>query len=965
MIKSADYFSLLSKLMSEDKTYKIEPDMDIEDMYNNIYTLIDTDFMTDIEKIGYPEKYEIVDSLKRILTDYKLFLYFPELIYKNLVCLYDFPKCTINILKSYGLNSVQSSIISSKPWIPNDIPTIFTAREGSWNCLNIPDVEIAITDEEYKLTQKLTNRGINAKSLITVLSAPLANCNENMAVCVVPGLSDGMTYSKALMNLSEAVVLESRSIDSFICDVKAGAFQYIKRLYCPKNVSSKKIKALSSCGLNFSIVHYADFTELLQLLNNENYLCNNIGICKRLTEMINRIIKYLAENINLEKTQKEMLTSDIFANGDENAVKCIQELKSKITNQIDTNTQLYKTMLKTRDLIVKFAEQLEGMVNKLFYYIAGLNDKELNADVMVDHYPELILLQNLFLQYLSFFRIDNSKVNKQTTTKYSQLLSKYSEEYSIVTEYCVKLYEKQNTNINSVEAFSLIDKPSIDAFMARIQIMLGTEIFSYSNDYVMKSLVAKIPLIEGNCHTPAEFYIAGKFYESTVDDVNKAISYYNISLELGNVFAGDRILALSEAHELPYSLELLAKSLVPSACYKYGMLLLNNNQTSADSILYLKIASSYGNSNAMLALAKHYYEKVKIAVSDDNIYDVNFSENCRMALSYYKALDEVSSEDHCAECGYLAYYLKDYNNAVTLLSRANDKNCYNLLGSIYEKGLGCAVDRQSALSFYSTAKDMGSTEGAANYDRLSAIIAKENRRNVASTSTNYSSYTYYSSYYSGYYSSYYSSDSGCVVQGTQILLADGSSCNIEDIKPHQEILNCNETVSYTSDEFIRNDSVEMLYAVNDDIPFMSLEHAIMTERGWCSMNPVMSMSINPNYEVRQLEIGDVFVKKVLIEGKISDIRCEVKKINVSPNVSRKPCFDLHFFDGYNSYYANGYPCLLNYPEFTLSHLKGQIQTMSKEQYAKFINMCIENRDVLEIAFGKTNISFLFSEAIDK
>ena len=103
MIKSTDYFSLLSKLMSEDKLYNVKMDMDIEEMYNNIYTIIDTDFMMAIEKIGYPQKYEIVESLKSILTDYKLFLYFPELIYKPSVCLYDSPKCALSILKSYQL----------------------------------------------------------------------------------------------------------------------------------------------------------------------------------------------------------------------------------------------------------------------------------------------------------------------------------------------------------------------------------------------------------------------------------------------------------------------------------------------------------------------------------------------------------------------------------------------------------------------------------------------------------------------------------------------------------------------------------------------------------------------------------------------------------------------------------------------------------------------------------------------
>ena len=367
--------------------------------------------------------------------------------------------------------------------------------------------------------------------------------------------------------------------------------------------------------------------------------------------------------------------------------------------------------------------------------------------------------------------------------------------------------------------------------------------------------------------------------------------------------------------------------------------------------------------DAVISLSKYYYQKVESSVSDDEIYDEVFSDNCKKALSFYTAYDEIASVDHCVECGRLCYYLEDYSSAIEYLSRANDKECQNILGIIYEKGLGCAVDRQTALSYYSNAKEMGSSAGAANYDRLSEIIAEENRRNVASTSTSYSSYSYYS-YYSSYYSGYSSSSSGCVIEGTKILTGNGTECNIEDIKAHQEIRNCKGSVSYTSDELIKNDTVETLYAVNDDAPFMSLEHAILTERGWCSMNPTLSMSINPNFLVYQLEIGDVFYKKVSVNGRITDMRCEITRINVSPNTVKKPCYDLHFFDGFNSYYANGYPCLLNYPEFTLSSLKRQLAMMHVEQYNKFLNMCIENRDVLENIFGKTNIGFLFSDAID-
>lgn len=959
MIKSTDYLSLLSKLMSEDKLYNVKLDTDIEELYNNIYTIIDTNFVMAIERIGYSQKYEIVESLKSILTDYKLFLYFPELIYKSSVCLYDSPNCTLSILKSYGLGHKNDGFLSSKFWIPNDIPIIFTNREGNWNCLNIPDVGIVLSNEEYSLIRNLSKKGINSRSLIAVLSAPLPNINDNTSISVIPHSSTSTIYGKAISNLSETVVVENRSIDSLISDIKDGAFQYIKRIYCSSSVGTKRIQALSACAANATVISYSNISELTQLLNNENYLCNNIGICERLAEMVNRIIMFLADNIFLDKQHIEMINSDIFANADENAVKNIQELKSKIAIQIDTKAQLYRDLLKIREMVITFANKLEEMVNESYREITNVVEEKQSVTSTIDHYPELFIQQNLFLQYLSFLRIDDSKSNRQAVSKYSQLLRDYSEGYSLAIEYCVKLYKKQKISKESILNF--INSTSVDAFVARIQIMLATEYISYSNLDDISSLTEKIPLILEALSSPAEYYVAGLYFENNVGDMNRAVSQYTLSLDRGNVYAGDKIIKISEKHGFSYSLDSLAHMLVPSACYKYGSQLLSSNPD--DAIKYLKIAAAYRNADAVISLSKYYYQKVESSISDDEIYDEVFSDNCKKALSFYTAYDEIASADHCVECGRLCYYLENYSSAIEYLSRANDKECQNILGIIYEKGLGCAVDRQTALSYYSNAKEMGSSAGAANYDRLSEIIAEENRRNVASTSTSYSSYSYYS-YYSSYYSGYYSSSSGCVIEGTKILTANGTECNIEDIKAHQEICNCKGSISYTSDELIKNDKVEILYAINDDAPFMSLEHAILTERGWCSMNPTLSMSINPNFLVHQLEIGDVFYKKVSANGRITDIRCEITRINVSPNTAKKLCYDLHFFDGFNSYYANGYPCLLNYPEFTLSSLKKKLATMRAEQYNKFLNMCIENRDVLENIFGKTNIGFLFSDAID-
>lgn len=229
MIKANDLFPLLQKLMSEDKTYSVELNVDIEEMYNNIYDVIDTDFMKCIEKIGYPKKYKIIDDLKDILLGYKLLLQFPELRRKNVVCMYGFPKDTVKVLQAYGLFNEKSFFGLSLQWIPNDIPIVFTVRSGNWNCLNIPDVEMEISNEEHKLAKNLVNRGVKTKSLLSMLSIPLPVGNNHLAISTITDSAEMTPYAREISNLSDTVVLDNSSVNSFLTAVQSGAFKYLKK----------------------------------------------------------------------------------------------------------------------------------------------------------------------------------------------------------------------------------------------------------------------------------------------------------------------------------------------------------------------------------------------------------------------------------------------------------------------------------------------------------------------------------------------------------------------------------------------------------------------------------------------------------------------------------------------------------------------------------------------------------------
>ncbi len=210
-------------------------------------------------------------------------------------------------------------------------------------------------------------------------------------------------------------------------------------------------------------------------------------------------------------------------------------------------------------------------------------------------------------------------------------------------------------------------------------------------------------------------------------------------------------------------------------------------------------------------------------------------------------------------------------------------------------------------------------------------------------------------YYSGKEPAYQGTDapsSGCVKEGTKLLMADGTQKNIEEMQYRDEIRNCRGDISFVSIEMVKNSSVKFLYAVNEDEPFMSPEHPILTGRGWCSLNPKLSMEINPAFQVQLLEKGDVFKKAVWKDGALTYEEIVVEKINVKENQAGTMCYDLDFYDGYKSYYANGYPCLCNYPHITVQTITDGLHRLTESEKEAAIKMFTENAVILEKLIGR-------------
>ena len=191
---------------------------------------------------------------------------------------------------------------------------------------------------------------------------------------------------------------------------------------------------------------------------------------------------------------------------------------------------------------------------------------------------------------------------------------------------------------------------------------------------------------------------------------------------------------------------------------------------------------------------------------------------------------------------------------------------------------------------------------------------------------------------------------GCVLADTRILMADNTFKPITDIKPNDRIINADGSSSECSGEVVKNDHVHILYSINEDAPFMSLEHLILTASGYKCIDTETALELNPRLRISQLKIGDVVFKH---DGQ-KRIPVVVEKINYKAD-NNALCADIHITDGLKSYITdNGYICYANYPEITADSIMKSASPLA-EDFQFFLK---ENKTTLEQTFGRHAFSYI-------
>lgn len=147
------------------------------------------------------------------------------------------------------------------------------------------------------------------------------------------------------------------------------------------------------------------------------------------------------------------------------------------------------------------------------------------------------------------------------------------------------------------------------------------------------------------------------------------------------------------------------------------------------------------------------------------------------------------------------------------------------------------------------------------------------------------------------------SPSGCFIEGTNVLLADGTIKKIEDIAIG-EILKGSDQDNPVMIRYVI-DYTGPIYAINGSDYFVSATHPFMTTEGWKSFDPAGTRIESPTLDVSLLQKGDMLIKEngrqEILES--YDYRIENRTVyNFGLNGSRD-----FYADGYLVHNVNLFP----------------------------------------------------------
>jgi outer membrane immunogenic protein len=124
----------------------------------------------------------------------------------------------------------------------------------------------------------------------------------------------------------------------------------------------------------------------------------------------------------------------------------------------------------------------------------------------------------------------------------------------------------------------------------------------------------------------------------------------------------------------------------------------------------------------------------------------------------------------------------------------------------------------------------------------------------------------------------------CFTGATQILMADGTTRTIAAVKIGDEVLGENGEVNRVVDIETPLLGKRKLYAFNGGIPFVTAEHPFMTQTGWKSISPEITLAENKNLSVGALKVGDEVLRLDTIMRRPKSMTVGFSSVALEPSV---------------------------------------------------------------------------------
>ena len=164
----------------------------------------------------------------------------------------------------------------------------------------------------------------------------------------------------------------------------------------------------------------------------------------------------------------------------------------------------------------------------------------------------------------------------------------------------------------------------------------------------------------------------------------------------------------------------------------------------------------------------------------------------------------------------------------------------------------------------------------------------------------------------------------CFLAGTKITKEDMSEVPIEELKPHDRILNAFGSSALQTDMKVYTTLQKgislygMMLETNDGTvetipPFVTGGHLFMTPDGWKAILPSIAQEENAFRHPLPLTQGDILYR-ICPNGQYETVK--IQKILSRPSYEGEIVYDVHLVEGQANYHANSFLVAFNYPVYT-------------------------------------------------